>query len=104
MKDCLDILLDFYANGPIKESDEQKVWIGNYIINLMKDLEQKIPDVNNRYIAVKNCLILLINLFFGIEYPDRFHVKGKSSNELTTNEKEQLLRMLKREMKKELLN
>jgi hypothetical protein len=85
MDDCLDKILKVN-----RKSDISKYKV---IIQLMKDLEN---DISNA-LRVRNCLILLINLSFSQEYCDYTDRIGKSSHELSNQEKIYMRDLLKYE-------
>jgi len=97
--DCLDKILDFYNNRDTEELRNIRIRLGKILIKLMDDL--KSPGNLER---VQNCLILLINLFFDIEYPDHYHLQGKSSKELTKDELDRLNELLLKEFNNFSLN
>jgi hypothetical protein len=47
---------------------------------------------------IKNSLILILNLFF-VDSPDQFHSKGKEYIKLPQNEKNQVLKILTKEVR-----
>lgn len=79
--DCIDKILEFYNSREIHKVDEIKIRLGTILVELMKDLN----DPRNLF-RVQNCLILLINLFFDIEYPDHLHKQGKPISDLSEDE------------------
>ncbi len=83
MADCLDEILDIYGNS---EVNRYKI-----LISLMKDLDKELSNA----IRVRNCLLLLINLFFNPESPDYAYNKGKSPPELSQYEKHEMLELLR---------
>ena len=91
--DCIDKILEFYNNKEIHKYRELKIRLGKIIIELMNQLN----DPGNLMI-VQNCLILLINLFFDIEYPDNLHTQGKSLNDLSEDELEDVYDLLHSEL------
>ena len=90
MADCYDkILEEFGRNEDFKKA---QAWIGQVLIQLMDDLN----DPSN-YLRIRNCLILLLNLFYDYSGPDHYHKKGKSSSDLSLQEKQQFLNLLREE-------
>ena len=83
MADCLDKILEIYENSEVKRYE--------ILISLMKDLDKELSDA----IRVRNCLLLLINLFFNPESPDYAYNKGKSPPELSQNERHEMLELLR---------
>ncbi|MFW9828664.1 MAG: hypothetical protein ACFFEY_13815 [Candidatus Thorarchaeota archaeon] len=83
MADCLDKILDIYENSEVKRYE--------ILISLMKDLDKELSNT----IRVRNCLLLLINLFFNPDSPDYAYNKGKSPPELSQNEKHEMLELLR---------
>ena len=90
--DCYDSILKNYEDQ--LEVEKSRVWIGKVLVKLMDDFRQ---DSSN-HLRIRNCLILLVNLFFNLNGPDHYHNKGKSTAELTKEEKAQLDEMLKSEL------
>ncbi len=92
--ECYDIILKMYRDNESVDEPSRvlDVKTSKCLINLMKKLD-KTEDKTN----VKNCIILLINLFFDIEFPDHYHTKGKDLESLSAREKESLYKMLKAE-------
>lgn len=91
---CIDKILSFYKDKDVQEEQEVKVKIGKILIELMEDLKE--PERN--YLRVRNCLILLINLFLDVESVDRFHMQGKSRDDLSEEETKTLSELLKSEV------
>lgn len=91
--DCYDKILRFYEENEAGEALIAKVWLNKFLVELMAALEDGTNETR-----IRNCLILLINLCFGIEYPDHYHTKGKSDKKLSDNEKELLNSLLRSEM------
>ncbi len=92
--DCFDRILEFYEKKEFFNSLQGRIWLDLIVVKLMKELEES-PMSNDR---IRNCLIFLLNLCFGIEYPDHYHTKGKSSKELTEKERKQLSDLLRVEL------
>ncbi len=91
--DCIDKILEFYTTKEVNKYREKKIRLGKILIELMNQLD----DPGN-LIRVQNCLILLINLFFDIESPDYLHNQGKSINELSEDELENVYDLLRSEL------
>ncbi|MFX0105902.1 MAG: hypothetical protein ACFE75_10455 [Candidatus Hodarchaeota archaeon] len=87
MTDCFDKILDIYTNSEVKRYKA--------LIKLMKDLDKEISNA----LRVRNCLILLVNLCFNPESPDYAYNKGKSPQELSEQEKFEMLELLRFEFK-----
>ncbi|MFX1391240.1 MAG: hypothetical protein ACFE9Z_14335 [Promethearchaeota archaeon] len=83
MADCLDKILDIYENSEVKRY--------HFLITLMKDLDREISNA----IRIRNCLILLVNLFFNPDSPDYAYNKGKSTRQLSQTEKHEMLELLR---------
>jgi hypothetical protein len=86
MADCLDKILKICKNSEVNRYQA--------LINLMKDLDKEISNAKR----VRNCLILLINLYFNPESPDYAYNKGKSSHDLSQQEKDQMRELLRCEI------
>jgi len=95
MGDCINQILDFYKSTDTssegnQESQIAKIWSINTLSRLMEGLNNE-----NDYLRVKNCLILVINLFFDLESPDILCNKGKSSKCLSNTERSSMCDSLK---------
>ncbi|TFF98141.1 MAG: hypothetical protein EU547_02375 [Promethearchaeota archaeon] len=96
-EDCVDMILQYYE----EQSEDEKfqvdneVWINNaeYLRKLMKKLDEGAEN----YKQIKNCLILLINLCFGIDKADIYDSKGKLAEDLSSVEKEDYKALLRDE-------
>ncbi|MFX0046646.1 MAG: hypothetical protein ACFE8G_00620 [Candidatus Hermodarchaeota archaeon] len=95
--DCVANILEFY-NRKSKEkeidlSQFNKVWLSNLLIKIMKNFNSgRTSDLE-----LKNCLILLVNLFTKNDTPDNYNNRGKSTQELVNNEKAAYKEILKSE-------
>ena len=92
---CLDEILNYYKKKETRQSQAIYTWINHFLINLMGDLEEENP---RNYLKVRNCLIVLINLFFETEYPDHYHLIGVPIQEIPKNEKMKCIEILKSEI------
>ena len=100
MATCIDRILEFYENQKLINTPQGRIFLSQVIIRLMKELDEG----HSNFLEVRNCLILLLNLFTNIEAPDHYHSKGKSVEELTEKEKRELFGLLKSEINKDLFN
>ncbi len=94
--DCINQILSFYNDTASKEnqdSQEVKIWSLNTLRRLMETLNSE-----EDHLRVKNCLLLVLNLFFGFDSPDNISNKGKSSKELSNTERRQMYDLLKMEL------
>lgn len=86
--DCIAQIMEFY-NKKIESEKESsqlsKVWLSNLLIKLMRSFNNKAESIDN--LRLRNCLILLINLFSNNDSPDHYNKKGKSVQDITGNEK-----------------
>ena len=83
---CINQILEFYYNeGQYKDlnSNSVKIWFSNMVRKLTSE---KITE-EKESLLVRNCLILLINLFSGITEIDHYNFKGKGFLELSKLEK-----------------
>jgi hypothetical protein len=86
--DCVNQILEFY-NRNVKTEEfnpdgMNKVWLSKLLIKLMISFEEKQMDKLN----LKNCLILLVNLYSNFYGPDHYCTRGKNAQELPKEEKE----------------
>ncbi|MFW9950344.1 MAG: hypothetical protein ACFFKA_09515 [Candidatus Thorarchaeota archaeon] len=95
--DCITNILDFYNR---KSKDEEidlsqfnKLWLSNLLIKIMKNFNSG----RTNDLELKNCLILLLNLFTNNESPDNYTHRGKSTQELVDDERAAYKEILKSE-------
>ena len=50
------------------------------------------------YLRIRNCLLLLVNLFFDKEHPDHYHTKGNSSKNLSKHDRLQFEKLIRKEV------
>ena len=85
--DCIDQILDFYnRNIPgedVNPVDMNKVWLSKLLIKLMNSFNENRTDELN----LRNCLILLVNLFSDSYGPDHYCSTGKDVSDLPPDEK-----------------
>lgn len=83
--DCLTRVLEFYDKKEkegINQSDLNRLWLSNLLIKLMSKF-----NGNSSSSELRNCLILLVNLFDNNNGADHYNNKGKSLEELSRGEK-----------------
>lgn len=95
--DCIANILEFYnkksKEGEIDLSKFSRVYLSNLLIKIMNNFNsEKINDLE-----LRNCLILLVNLFSGGDSPDHYNHKGKSTHDLINSEKAEYKEILKAE-------
>ena len=92
--DCYDRILGYYQeNTEDFDSESVKTWLSQFLVQLMTEFGRS-PD----YLRVRNCLILLVNLFFKqIDTPDHYHKQGHSIKKLGPVEKAELESLLRAE-------
>ena len=93
---CIDKILDFYENHPVFNNPEGKEWFSKAITKLMKKLDYD----EKKSQEIRNCLILLLNLFSDNENPDLYQSRGKDLNELSKNEQNEIIEFLGEELDK----
>jgi len=93
--DCLDEILIYYENKETHRSREIQAWISHILVDLMGNLEDNNPK---NYLRVRNCLLLLVNLFFDIEHPDHYHSQGIPIHEITEQKRIKFIEILKSEI------
>ncbi len=98
---CIDKILDFYNNHPVFNNPEGKEWFGRAMVKLMNKFEKK-DDKKSQ--EIRNCLILLLNLFNDNESPDLYSARGKDYTELSENEQDEIIDLLNNELDKVLKN
>lgn len=95
--DCIANILDFYYRKSKDEENDlsqfNKVWLSNLLIKIMNNF--KSGRTND--LELKNCLILLVNLFSNNDSPDNYNHKGKSTQELVNNERATFKEILRSE-------
>ena len=91
--DCYDKILSYYEQHEDLASDSSRVWLHKFLVKLMHEFN-KAPD----YLRVRNCLILLVNLFFNIEFPDHYHNKGDEPEKLRQEDRDLYLQLLRQEI------
>ncbi|MBD3341318.1 MAG: hypothetical protein GF353_19590 [Candidatus Lokiarchaeota archaeon] len=91
--DCYDEILINYQRKDQEDPNKLEKWLNNFIIGLMTRYFTQRDSL-----TIQNCLILLINLFFEIEYPDHYHTKGKATPSLTESEFNHFYKLMKREL------
>ena len=100
MATCIDRILEFYENQSLINTPQGRIWLGQTLIRLMNELDEG----RTNFLEVRNCLILLLNLFTNIEVPDHYHTKGKSVKELSEKDRAKLFSLLKSELNKDFCN
>jgi hypothetical protein len=92
--DCIGQILDFYNRNITGEHvnpvDMNKIWLSKLLIKLMTSFNESRTDELN----LKNCLILLVNLFSDSYGPDHYCSSGKDVNDLPPEERNALKDML----------
>ena len=91
---CINQILDFYHNhgsGKTLESEEIKVWFSNSLRELMEIEINKKKD----YLKIRNCILLMLNLFSGNENADRYNTFGKNACNLDKKERKDMCNSLK---------
>lgn len=91
--DCYDELLKYYNENETFDSDQMRVWMNQFLIKLMKEFHEA-----DDHLRVRNCLILLVNLFFNISYPDHYHKKGETVKKLKEHDRSVYIKLLKKEL------
>jgi len=93
------MILKFYEEQCEDDKFEvdNEVWIHNasYLRKLMKRLDEGMDN----YDTIKNCLVLLINLCFGIDKADIYESKGKKARNLSNMERQNYKKLLRKEEK-----
>ena len=95
--DCVGQIIDFYnrniAGEDVNPVDMNKVWLSKLLIKLMTSFNENRTDKLN----LRNCLILLVNLFSNSYGPDHYCRSGKNVIDLPPDEKSCLKDILKKE-------
>ncbi len=94
MATCINRILEYYENQSLINTPQGRIWLSQTLIRLMNDLDAG----HSNFLEVRNCLILLLNLFTNIEVPDHYHTKGKSVEELSEKDRTKLFTLLKSEL------
>jgi len=95
--DCIANILDFYYRKSKDEENDlsqfNKVWLSNLLIKIMN----RFNSGRTNDLELKNCLILLVNLFSNNDSPDNYNHRGKSTQELVNNERATFKEILRSE-------
>lgn len=90
--DCIDKLLRAYNKTEKASPDETEEKASQIIVKIMNKFQK-----HNDSEYVKNCLLLLINLFYNEDNPDYIHHQGKKVEDISPEEKSLLIKTLKTE-------
>ena len=96
--DCLTRVLEFYDKKEkegLCQSDLNRVWLSNLLIKIMSKF-----NGNSNSSELRNCLILLVNLFDSNEGADHYINKGKALEELSQGEKSIFKQIMESELSK----
>jgi hypothetical protein len=95
--DCIADILDFYNKKSKEEEIDlfqfSRVYLSNLLIKIMKNFNSR----RTNELELRNCLILLVNLFSNNDSPDHYNQKGKSTRDLINSEKAEYKEILKSE-------
>lgn len=95
--DCIANILDFYYRKSKDEENDlsqfNKVWLSNLLIKIINNFNSG----RTNDLELKNCLILLVNLFSNNDSPDNYNHKGRSTQELVNNERATFKEILRSE-------
>jgi hypothetical protein len=94
--DCLTRVLEFYdkkEKSGLAQSDLNRLWLSNLLIKIMSKF-----NGNSNSSELRNCLILLINLFDNNTGADHYTNKGKGLEELSKGEKSHFKRIMASEL------
>ncbi len=95
--DCVAHILDFYnsklSTKEVNPNHFSRLYLSNLLIKIMKNFsEGKTKDLE-----LRNCLILLVNLFSDNDSPDHYNEKGKNVKEIIGAERSAFKEILKNE-------
>jgi len=90
--DDYDEILHFYNLINRTEQDSKKLCYQKGVNLIFKYID------NSQRTEIENKLIIILNLFF-VDSPDHFHSQGKDYITLDQNEKSQVLKILKKELR-----
>lgn len=90
--DCIDRLLKAYHKTENTSPDETEEKASQIIVKIMNKFQE-----HNDSEYVKNCLLLMINLFYNKDNPDYIHSQGKEVDDISPEEKSLLVETLKTE-------
>ena len=92
--DCVGQIIDFYnrniAGEDVNPGDMNKVWLSKLLVKLMTSFNENRMDELN----LRNCLILLVNLFSNSYGPDHYCNSGINADDLPPDEKSYFKEML----------
>jgi hypothetical protein len=95
--DCVNQVLDFYNNKSNEDDVDlhqfHKVWFSNLLIKIMNNFAEH----KTNELELRNCLVLLVNLFSYNENPDHYNLKGKNSRDLVDEERANFKEIMRNE-------
>ncbi|MFW9950577.1 MAG: hypothetical protein ACFFKA_10705 [Candidatus Thorarchaeota archaeon] len=98
--DCVASILDFYNNRIIEENVNSKMLSGVHLSNILIKVMKNFSEGKTDELELRNCLILLVNLFSDYDSPDHYNDKGKNVKEIVNEEKSKYIEILKEEFEK----
>lgn len=85
--DCVSQILEFYnskvTTKEIENRDKKSLWLSVLLIRVMTNFaEERIDDSE-----LRNCLVVLVNLFSNVPSPYNYYNKGINPQDLPNEEK-----------------
>ena len=85
--DCVSQVLEFYNNKvcsrEIEDRDKKSLYLSKLLIRVMGCFSEERIDSSE----LRNCLLILVNLFSNVPGPDNYCSRGKSAHTLPIEEK-----------------
>jgi len=98
--DCVSQVLEFYnskvSSKEIEDRDNKSLYLSKLLIRVMNCFSEE--RINS--LELRNCLLILVNLFSNVPGPDNYCNRGRSAESLPVEEKAQFKALLLDEFQK----
>ena len=95
--DCVNQVLEFYnskvSSKEIEDRDKKSLFLSKLLIRVMNCFSEDRIDS----LELRNCILILVNLFSNVPGPDSYCNQGKSAQSLPAEEKVHLKALLLKE-------
>ena len=85
--DCVSQVLEFYnskvSSKEIEDRDKKSLYLSKLLIRVMNCFSEERIDS----LELRNCLLILVNLFSNVPGPDNYCNRGRSAESLPVEEK-----------------